>query len=617
MKILLAEDSRATAAFTRTNNEVALLAEHGVFDMARGKPFRVGGMATTIWLFTVFANLVLGGIVVFQVWQARLVLENEARTLTENYARTLEENVVGYLNKIDLTLLNVVDELHRQQRQGGIKPAEINAFLKRQDSYIPETYGLRISNAAGDIIHAVSFVKGTQVSIADRPQFIYLRDHPAADLFIGKPVVGRISLKTAFPMARRYNKSDGSFGGVIFVGVPVDYFIKTFSRLDLGRHGSSALWDAASLYARHDKSDAVMANASPSPQFKSLIDAEAAQAHYRERSTDDGLWRSLHVRKIEARKLFLLVGLAEKDYLAGWRKGATIIAALYALFLLASFLMSRQLCRNLKFRDAAQERLAAERDLLEQRVIERTADLQLAKEAAEAANIAKSAFLANMSHEMRTPLNHVSGLAAMIQREPLTTRQRERLEKLESASGSLTTMIDTILNLTRIEAGHFDLVEASVDPGEIVRAVVATLQPRADAKHLRLQVAVDELDATLLGDNQLIRQALSNYVDNAIRFTDSGTVRVSCILMAREPASAVIRFEVVDTGNGIAPDVLSRLFNIFEQADNSSTRQYGGLGVGLAMTRKIARAMGGEAGCESHPGAGSTFWFTVRLQRKT
>jgi diguanylate cyclase (GGDEF)-like protein len=312
---------------------------------------------------------VLFGITFFFVWHSHEATETETRRLTENYGTILEEDVIGYLNKIDLTLLNVVDELHRQLRQGGIKPREIETFLKRQDSYIPETYGLRISNDVGDIIHAVSFVKGANVSIADRQQFIQLRDHSKIGLFIGKPVTGRISLKPAFAMARRYDKPDGSFGGVIFVGVPVEYFIKIFARLDLGEQGGIGLWDKTTLFARYTKTDPESAKngvTTPSPQHKAYLESGVTHAFYQARSSIDGILRGTHFRKVGEHPLYLIVSLADQDYLAEWRRNTWLVGVLVGLFMVGSIFVARLAYHNITLRRKAEDtmRQLAYRDML-------------------------------------------------------------------------------------------------------------------------------------------------------------------------------------------------------------------------------------------------------------
>jgi PAS domain S-box-containing protein len=253
-------------------------------------------------------------------------------------------------------------------------------------------------------------------------------------------------------------------------------------------------------------------------------------------------------------------------------------------------------------------------EMLENRVAERTRELAKARDAAQAANVAKSAFLANMSHEMRTPLNHIVGLTNLLCREPLSSGQADKITKLEAAEGNLSNLIDRVLMLTKIEAEQFDLKEIPFRLSALIEMVVQDTRAQIDAKHLGLSVEASEAPDRLIGDADHLKTAILNYLHNAIRFTESGTITLRVKQTAVVGPYLLLRFEVEDTGIGIAPEDQERLFSIFEQVDNSSTRKYGGMGLGLAMTRKIAEIMGGNAGCESAPREGSIFWFTVRLK---
>ena len=241
--------------------------------------------------------------------------------------------------------------------------------------------------------------------------------------------------------------------------------------------------------------------------------------------------------------------------------------------------------------------------------------LMLAEQAARQANQAKSAFLANMSHEIRTPMNAVTGMAHLIRQGGLTAKQAAQMDKLEFAGEHLLGILNAILDLSKIDAAKCDLEETELRVESIIGNVMAMIKVRADAKHLALTSDIAPFPGGLIGDPIRLQQALLNYAANALKFTEKGQVTLQARLEEETDESVLVRFVVIDTGIGIAPEVMPRLFTTFEQADSATTRRYGGTGLGLAITRKLAQLMGGDAGAESTPGAGSTFWFTARLKK--
>ena len=266
-------------------------------------------------------------------------------------------------------------------------------------------------------------------------------------------------------------------------------------------------------------------------------------------------------------------------------------------------------------RKAAEEELRLHRNKLEQLVAERTASLAVAKEAAEAANQAKSAFLSNMSHEIRTPMSAILGLTHLISREAITQQQRERLGKIDGAAQHLLQVINDILDLSKIEAGKLVLEDIEFSRDELLTKLFDMVSEAAQVKGLELVLDTDHLPDRMRGDPKHLAQALINLMSNAVKFTEKGWVRLRCELLAELGEKLQLRFEVADSGVGIPAEQQGALFKAFVQADASTTRRHGGTGLGLALTHHLAALMGGEVGMHSERGVGSTFWFTAWVGR--
>ncbi|MBL8397489.1 MAG: PAS domain-containing protein [Candidatus Accumulibacter sp.] len=260
--------------------------------------------------------------------------------------------------------------------------------------------------------------------------------------------------------------------------------------------------------------------------------------------------------------------------------------------------------------------LAVARDIT---VSRRSAEFERAKNIAEAASKAKSTFLANMSHELRTPMNGVLGMVDLALHRATDPQQIDWLNKSKSSAQHLLGVINDILDISKIEAGRLTLEHVSFRFGEVLENLLSLLGHKAADKQIKLLIDLDPEVSRMafLGDPLHLGQILLNLAGNALKFTERGSITVRARRLDDNPDDVLLRIEVADTGIGIAPEDQQRLFTAFEQADGSMTRKYGGTGLGLAITKRLVQLMDGEIGVESNPGQGSTFWFTVRLDKST
>jgi PAS domain S-box-containing protein len=268
--------------------------------------------------------------------------------------------------------------------------------------------------------------------------------------------------------------------------------------------------------------------------------------------------------------------------------------------------------RNITVRRRNERKLKEYAQQLERKNEELHSALVTAREA----TVLKSQFLANMSHEIRTPMNGVVGMTSFLLETSLTAEQQEYAESIRRSADALLTLINDILDLSKIESGKLRVDRVPFSVEALVEETTSILGLQARAKGLEFACAIlPGLPPAVAGDPGRLRQVLTNLIGNAIKFTDQGRIHLNVELLSEMPPGMLIRFNVKDTGIGISPDQTNRLFQSFTQGDGSSTRRYGGTGLGLAISKQLVELLGGEIGVESEPGKGSHFWFTAKFDR--
>ncbi len=543
----------------------------------------------------------LAGMFFWMAWHSRQIVVADTYNSSSNLALSVEQFVGRTMETVDLTLRVVVEEIGAG---AAITPQEIQTLLRERVRQSPALTTLLVTGPDGHVRFSSVRLPPRSVNLANKDYFVSARDSAALQLSVGASLMPGEHGRQVIFVSRRFNRTDGKSAGVVIATLNPDYVQRFFSTLHVGQDDIIALdrIDGTLLVGRPFRDSDVGKNFSASPLFREMLPWASSGVFPRHYETD-GLWRIVAYQRLASFPMVVEVALSQDGALVNWRRTTRIQAAVGAAILMAFGFMAFVLNRQLDARALAHRRL------------EETVDeLTKARLAAEDASRAKGQFLANMSHELRTPLNAVIGYSEMLledaEGDGSKVQQVADLRRIHSAGKHLLSLVTDVLDLSKIEAGKMDL---SADPfvlDPFIDDVAATCRPLVEEKGNEFIVRRSGDLGTVVGDVTKLRQAILNLLSNAGKFTENGIVMLQA-MRDKTGAGDWICLSVRDTGIGISRENLPNLFQNFGQVDARVARKYGGTGLGLALSQKLCRMMGGDITVESQPGLGSC--FTIRI----
>jgi signal transduction histidine kinase/CheY-like chemotaxis protein len=518
------------------------------------------------------------GVSSFAALYLRTIALDNAEREVKNVAFILAEQTAYYAQNVDLILLQ-----YRNWRRRATPEQLADARLQHEILRVgvagaAQVRAMNVYNAEGRLIHSSVLQQAPRISVEDRDFFQNAREATDDLPLMGAPTLSRLDGAWVLTIGRRLDMEDekGDFKGVVAISLSSDYFRQFYRSINLGEGGRIVMMD------RNRKVQVV------EPAEDGEIGGVLSSA-----STED---RIVSEQQTRAYPFLISVAIDKRSALAGWRSQAAFLMIGGAgLILVASVFLGivrRQLHRRTQL----------------------SVQLRNAHDDAVAANRARADFLARMSHELRTPMTGVLGIADLMSTEPLPPEQARRLMVLSNSARALLTVINDILDFSKIDAGRLEIEALPFDWVGLLRDVEALLRGGAEQKGLLFRTETSGATSNkVIGDAMRLKQILVNLVGNAIKFTEKGSVLVKAVGAPRD-GRLRLAIEIADTGVGITPQQMSRLFRPFEQADVTTTRRFGGTGLGLAISDNLLRLMGGAMVVDSEPGVGTRFQITLDLE---